>query len=82
MEYPEDFKKEIREIYFDFDELLERLEDGDYFLGRYLDDSSKNCVSIDTILNAKTLKEIKEIAEFEQRKINAYLWWLKIVNKT
>ncbi|MCB9980390.1 MAG: hypothetical protein H6863_04565 [Rhodospirillales bacterium] len=40
MKYPEEFKKAVLDVYPDSPDIQKHLENGDEFLGRYLDDSS------------------------------------------
>lgn len=75
MYYPEDFKKEVKEVYPDSTEMHRLADEGEYFLGRYLDDSCGGGIPINTILTALTLEEIQVMARTEKRKINLYSKW-------
>lgn len=82
MYYPDDFKKELKEVYPDSKEMHDLADKGGYFLGRYLDDSSYGTgVSIDEILTALTLEELQAKARIQKRKINLYRSWSKLAQE-
>lgn len=71
--YSEQFKKLVREVYGNqFDNMLKV---GDYFLGRYLDDSSQGSIELNDILLATTLQEIQDKARILKRKKEVYKAW-------
>jgi len=78
MEYPEDFIKEVKEVYPDSPDMHRLADEGQYFLGRYLDDSSGGGIPLDTVLTALTLEELQVKARTEKRKINLYRRWSEI----
>ena len=78
MNYPEDFKKEVKEVYPDFPEIHKLLDNGGDFLGRYLDDSSGTSISIKDILDATNLEDLQERARKMQRKVKLYIKWCQL----
>jgi len=78
MEYPEDFIKEVKEVYPDSPDMHRLADEGQYFLGRYLDDSSGGGIPLDTVLTALTLEELQVKARREKRKVNLYRRWCEI----
>lgn len=78
MFYPKDFKARVKKAYPNWEELHQRLESGDVFVGRYLDDSSSTSLSLDTILNATSLEELQEKARLAQEKVELYREWSKL----
>lgn len=80
MIYPEDFKQEVKEVYPDYEEMHKLADNNQYFLGRYLDDSSGGGIPLDTVLTALTLEELQQKARIEKRKVNLYRRWGEIVD--
>lgn len=90
--YSDEFRKAVLKAYPTHDEIKQRLDENEYFLGRYLDDCSNGCVpSIDTetIINylehgdAKSLldmayKNLEKIKEAKLR-VEVYRMWDKEV---
>ena len=70
MFYPEEFKKRVKEVYPDCEELHRKLDFGDDFIGIYLYNGSKSN-SEDVFLNASSLNKMQE-------KMNLYNEWLKL----
>ena len=81
MIYPEDFKKEVKEVYPNSSDIHQLADDGEYFLGRYLDDSSGGGIPLDTVLTTLTLEELQKEARIEKRKINLYRRWCELTQK-
>ncbi len=82
MFYPEAFKNRVKKVYPNWDELHRRLDSGDEFVGRYLDDSShSSSISIATILAATSLEELQEKAKVAQAKKELYNEWSKLYNE-
>jgi len=81
MNYPEDFKKEVKELYPGFPEIHKLLDNGGTFLGRYLDDSSSSSISIKDILDVTNLKDLQERARKMQRKVKLYIKWCQLYDK-
>ena len=73
--YSEKLIKEVKECYPDSDVMHKLATDGNTFLGRYLDDSYSNGISLDTILTAITLSEIQDKARLAKRKVMCYRMW-------
>ncbi|MBD8922208.1 hypothetical protein EGR52_02140 [bacterium] len=78
MFYPEDFKNRVKKAYPNYDELHRRLDEGDVFVGRYLDDSSSTRISFETILSATSLEKLKNEARVGQEKVAIYNEWCRL----
>ena len=65
--YSEEFKSKCKLLYPDYDELHVKLNENNYFVGRYLDDSFLRAFPLDAILNATNLEYLKEMALLEKR---------------
>lgn len=68
---------EVRELYPASSEMLRLAQEGYYFLGRYLDDSSQGGFPVDTILLATSLEELQKKAHILKRKKELYSKWYK-----
>ena len=75
--YSEELIKEVKECYPDYKKIHKMADNGDVFLGRYLDDSCGGGIPLDTILTALTLDELQIKARAEKRKLNVYKMWCK-----
>lgn len=75
MAYTQELINEVKELYPDSETMHRLAEEGNVFLGRYLDDSSTNAISINTILLATSLDELQKIARREKRKAELYSKW-------
>jgi len=75
MAYTQELINEVKELYPDSPVMHRLAEDGDVFLGRYLDDSSVVAIRLDTILLATSLDELQKIARREKRKAELYGKW-------
>jgi hypothetical protein len=75
MKYSQELIDEVKILYENDSTMMKIAEDGNEFLGRYLDDGSSDEVDIDIVLNAETLKELKQFAKLIQRKRNLYNKW-------
>lgn len=75
MKYSPELIEEIKIIYENDTTMMKLAEDGNEFLGRYLDDGSETAIDIDIVLAAKTLKELKRFATLLQRKRSLYYKW-------
>ncbi len=74
--YSAELINEIKECYPEFDRLHELVDSGSAWVGKYLDDS-REVMDIPFILNAKTLKEVKDRARVINRKEFVYRMWRK-----
>lgn len=82
MVYPEAFIQKCKEVYPTWTELHQRLEAGDVFAGRYLDDSRYGLgVSSDDILNATSLPELQAKVRNHQLKVELYSEWCDMYDK-
>ena len=77
MGYSKELIKEVKEVYPDSTEMHKLANSGNAFLGRYLDDSSPQGMSVDKILLATTLDELQKEARLMKRKIELYSKWCK-----
>lgn len=75
MQYSKELIREIGELYGS--DLKARAEQGQQIVGRYLDDSSHGGISVETILAATSLEELKRKATDLQRKKQLYRKWCK-----
>jgi len=73
--YTQELINEVKSLFPDYPEIIKMAENGDTFLGRYLDDSSSNGIPLDVVLTALSLEELQNKARFEKRKINLYKLW-------
>lgn len=83
MFYPEDFKQRVKKAYPNWEKLHEELDCGEVSsVGLRLHDSiATPYFTLDKILEATSLEELKEEAKREQEKIELYLEWEKIFFK-
>lgn len=75
MKYSNDFVSEVKRVYPNNREMHRLAEEGNYFLGRYLDDSSQGGISVDEILLATSLESIQNKARELKRKKQLYARW-------
>lgn len=80
MFYPEEFKARVKKAYPKWKDLHQRLDNGDTYVGNYLKDSTK-VVSLDTILNATSLKKLQDTARDAQEKVKLYCEWKKLYDE-
>ena len=73
--YDEDFIKRCKEAFPDWEELHIKLDKGSYFVGRYLDDSSSQSISIRTVLQSESLEDLKKEANKLLVKGKLYVEW-------
>ena len=79
MNYSEEFKKEVKEIFPNNEKINELLENGGTFLGRYLDDARYGIgITVDGILSATTLEEVQARIINHRYKEEIYGKWLKL----
>ena len=74
MAYTEEFIKEVKRVYPNSSEIIKRAENGDYVLGRYLDDSYERNISIEFIEN-HSYEEIMEKVKRIKEKGELYRKW-------
>jgi len=72
MKYTEEFKDRVKKLYPNSKQMHEMLDNGNAFLGRLLDDNSPSGISNETILKAKSLTELQQLATTNQAKIQLY----------
>lgn len=75
MAYTQELINEVKALYPTSTEMINHAESGSVWLGRYLDDSSPRGISIDRILSATSLEELKKEAMVGKRKIELYKKW-------
>lgn len=71
MKYTQEFIDRVKELYPDCKEMHRLAEEGNAFLGRWLDDSSYGGIDPDTILNT-SYEELKRKAEIQKQKRELY----------
>ncbi len=77
MSYTKELIDKVKELYPTHKEMHKLAESGDYFLGRYLDDSSLTSISLEFILKSNSLEDLKGIARKEKEKVDLYKEWCK-----
>lgn len=75
MNYSRELINEVKELYPDSKEMNKLAKNGGTFLGRYLDDSSSNMISVDTVLAATSLDDLQKKARHAKRKLALYNKW-------
>lgn len=75
MSYTKQLIDEVKELYPTSTEMHKLAEQGNAFLGRYLDDSSPTGIPIDEILLATSLDDLQKKARLYKRKVNLYKKW-------
>ena len=75
MGYSRELIAEVKELYPNTKEMHKLADDGNGFLGRYLDDSSGGGIAIETVLLATSLNELQDKARIEMRKVKLYRKW-------
>lgn len=80
MQYPKKFIERAKAVYPDFTSLHQALNAGSAWVGRYLDDSAPQSVSLKEILEAKSLQEIQSKALAVKEKQDLYKEWSKLCN--
>ena len=75
MVYPDWFIKEVKQQHPDWPELHTALDAGSSFVGRYLDDSARHCISNADILNASSLGELQKRAADQAIGVDLYRTW-------
>ena len=59
MEFSKEFINKCKEIYPDWKELHQKLEEGNVFALRYLDDARYEKITAEEVLNAESLNDLK-----------------------
>ena len=78
MYYPEEFKTKVKQIYpDDFCGLYDKLESGNVFVGRILDDNSNDHVTNEQILTLSK-KELRELAKEYKEQEDIYKEWCEL----
>ena len=67
--------KAVKEAYPDYLQMHKLADEGNVWLGRYLDDSSPRSIPLKTILEARSLEELQALAKQCQQKVDVYLMW-------
>lgn len=75
MKYTKELIDEVKELYPKSEEMNRLAEQGYHVLGRYLDDSSTNSISLTKILEAENLAELQSDALRLKRKRDLYYKW-------
>lgn len=70
--YTQEFIAEVKKLYPGDETIAKLAEDGNPFLGRYLDDSSAMGIGVDEILTATSLEAIQEKARKMKRRREIY----------
>jgi hypothetical protein len=75
MAYTQELINEVKELYPNSAEMHKLAENGNAYLGRYLDDSCNGSIGFDEILLATSLDELEKIARLMKRKVLLYKKW-------
>jgi len=75
MAYTQELIDEVKELYPDSIEMHKLADNGNAFLGRYLDDSSATGIPLNDILLATSLEELQKKARGMKRKVELYRKW-------
>jgi len=76
MAYSQQLIADVKELYPDSEQMHKLADDGNAFLGRYLDDScSAYAISNDAILLATSLDDLQTLARNAKRKVELYKRW-------
>ena len=73
--YTPELIREVKELYPNSPEMHQLADNGNAFLGRYLDDSSPTGVPINDVLLATSLDELQKKARNMKRKVELYKKW-------
>jgi hypothetical protein len=73
--YTQDLIDKVKKVYPNEKEMHRLADEGNAFLGRYLDDSSQGGVALDDILKATSLEEIQKKARNIKIKRELYGEW-------
>ena len=72
MAYTQELIDEVKSLYPESQEMIKHAESGSVWLGRYLDDSAPNAISLDRILLATSLEDLQKEARLAKRKVELY----------
>lgn len=81
MDYSVEFVEKTKAEYLEWQELHEKLDSGDVFVGRYLDDNryfEMSSTAIVVAFNEGREHEVKEVAEKAVRREQLYSEWCKL----
>jgi hypothetical protein len=82
MKYPQEFIGRCKAVYPTWTELHVRLERGDTFAGRYLDDARHAAgVSTNEVLSATSLEEVQAQARLADEKTALYVEWGRLYDE-
>jgi len=75
MAYTQELIAEVKELYPDSEQMHKLADEGNAFLGRYLDDSSPTGMSLNDVLLATSLDELQKKARDMKRRVELYHKW-------
>lgn len=78
MNYPKEFVEKVKKVYPNWKRLHEALDAGSYMVGRYLCDSTCDSVSLEKILDADNIEDLKETAKLASERNSVYTEWCKL----
>lgn len=79
MFYPEDFKKRVKEMFPDWENLHRNLDCGSIYVGQIL--YADFSIPIDTILAATSLDELQDTAKAIKKRKELYSEWCKLYDE-
>ena len=74
MPYTKEFIEEVKRVYPNAPEIIKCAEDGDYFLGRYLDDNCESSISIEFIENHSYKELMEKVKRIKEKRELYYKW--------
>ena len=74
LQYSQELVADVKRLYPDQPAVHKMAEEGNGFLGRYLDDA-RGVIAIDTVLLATSLREIQDKARLQKEKNSLYARW-------
>jgi hypothetical protein len=81
IKYSQDFIERVKKAYPLSESLHKALDCGSEIVGRYLDDSTSDTISISTVLAADSLDSLKQYCRDKKTKLNLSREWYQIRDK-
>ena len=78
MKYSTDFIERCKKYYPEWIELHRLLDNGNTYVGRILEDSSPNSISLEAVLNAKNLDELQLKANEYKARLALWREWVAL----
>jgi hypothetical protein len=75
MSYSKRLINAVKNTYPNEPDLHQMAEEGNLYLGRYLDDYCSTSIPLDTVLKATSLEQLKKIAQEQVKRLKVYHMW-------